>query len=431
MNDTMHLLVIEGEDKGRQINVPAEGARLGRSSTNDIVVTDAMLSRHHCRLYFRTGDGLWVSDLGSANETLVDDEPVTDVALRRGSLVTVGDTILRVEDDGRAVVPATAVDLGLGSAAVAGPAAAAGNARPGLGKLLFTVGLAIAAVAVALVGKAIIDKPKPPSLTYTPDPQEWALAVSYEKVQASRDHIFRYDLTITPDHRIAVAVDDPASNRHIREEEKSVDPELLRELAEDLLDSGFFDLDPEYRGIQPDLYNQYALRITVGKDTHRVVVLNRPEPPIFEKVRDRIENFGKVELKIYAIGKTADHLIELAADAKLNGEKLYRERAIKHGNLSAAIKTLRESEWYLETVSPKPEFLSEVIELRKQCDAELEQHHIDQNFRAVRAMETRDWATASTELRIIMAMIPSRADQRYRDAVEQLKEVEARLESEK
>jgi len=313
---------------------------------------------------------------------------------------------------------------------VAGPTAAAGNGRPGLGKLLFTVGLAIAAVVVALVGKAIIDKPQPPSLTYTPDPQEWPLAVSYEKVEASRDHVFRYDLTITPDHRIAIAIDDPANNRHIREEAE-VDPELLRELAEDLLDSGFYDLDPEYRGIQPNLYNQYALRITVGKDTHRVVVLNRPEPAIFEKVRDRIENFGKVELQIWAVQFTAEKLIELAADAKLTGEKLYRERSIKHGNLAAAIKTLRESEWYLETVSPKPAFLSEVIELRKLCDAELEQHHVDQNFRAVRAMETRDWATASTELRIILAMIPSRADQRHRDAREKLKEVDARLESEK
>lgn len=428
MSDTIHLLVVEGEETGRKITVPAEGARLGRASANDIVVIDPLLSRHHCRLYFRTGDGLWVSDLGSANETLVNDEPVTDVALHRGSLITVGDTILRVEDDGREVSP-VAVDLGLGSAPTAVATPATGTGRPAVGKLIFTAGLAIAAVVVALVGKAILDKPKPPSLVYTPDPQEWTLAVSYEKVEANPEQIFRYDLTITPDHHIAIAIDDPANNRHIREEAE-VDPELLRTLAEDLLDSGFYDLDPEYRGIQPNLYNQYALRITVGKDTHRVVVLNRPEPAIFEKVRDRIENFGKVELQIWAVQFTAEKLIELAADAKLSGEKLYRERAIKHGNLSAAIKTLRESEWYLETVSPKPDFLGDVIELRKQCDAELEQHHVDQNFRAVRAMETRDWSTASTELRIILEMIPSRGDQRHQDAREKLKEVDARLERE-
>jgi hypothetical protein len=431
MSDTNHLLVVEGEETGRKISVPAEGARLGRSSTNDIVVLDPMLSRHHCRLYFRLGDGLWISDLGSVNQTLVDDEPITDVPLRRGSRITVGDTIISVEDDGRAAVPSPVeVDLGLGSVPVSGPTAPTGAKRPMLSKLIFTAALAVAALVAAWVGKAIIDKPQPLSTIYTPDPQEWTLAVSYEKVEANRDRVFRYDLTITPDHRIAIEIDDPQHNRNIREAD-GVDPELLRKLAEDLLESGFYDLDPEYRGIQPGVYNQYSLRITVGKDTHRVVVLNRPEPAIFEKARERIENFGRVELEIWSPEFTVEKLLELAADAQLSGEKLYREKAMNYGNLAAAIKTLRESAWYLETVSPKPDFLADVIELRKTCESELEQHHIDQNFRAVRAMETRDWSTASTELRIILEMIPSRDDQRHRDAREKLKEVDARIEREK
>jgi pSer/pThr/pTyr-binding forkhead associated (FHA) protein len=47
--DPVHLMVVRGDDTGKAITVPAAGARLGRSSKNDIVLADPSLSRHHCR----------------------------------------------------------------------------------------------------------------------------------------------------------------------------------------------------------------------------------------------------------------------------------------------------------------------------------------------------------------------------------------------
>jgi len=111
MTTPVHLVVESGADAGKEITIPANGARLGRSSKNDIALVDPKLSRHHCRLYLKEGDGLWIADLGSANETLVNGSPVTEAPLRKGNRVLVGDTILLVKDDGR---PGGEVDLGLG-----------------------------------------------------------------------------------------------------------------------------------------------------------------------------------------------------------------------------------------------------------------------------------------------------------------------------
>ena len=73
MSDAAHLVVINGPGEGRKFSVPADGGvRIGRVRKNDIIFDDIAVSRYHCRIFFKA-DGLWVSDLASANETLVND----------------------------------------------------------------------------------------------------------------------------------------------------------------------------------------------------------------------------------------------------------------------------------------------------------------------------------------------------------------------
>jgi len=129
MADTVHLIVDQGPNKGKNISVPSEGIRLGRSSKNDIVLEDPLLSRHHCRLFFKPGEGLWITDLGSANGTVVNGATVTEIRIRPGDTVTIGDTVLKVltEEVGGALSkpadviipvaggPGPVVDLGLKS----------------------------------------------------------------------------------------------------------------------------------------------------------------------------------------------------------------------------------------------------------------------------------------------------------------------------
>lgn len=418
-NTRIHIVVEAGEDAGKEITVPDAGARLGRSSKNDIVLIDPKLSRHHCRLEMRPGDGLWISDLNSANETIVNDSPVVEKAIHKGDRIRVGDTLLIVTDDGR---PDTPVDLGLG-----GPPIIPTTMRWPSGII---IGLLIAVVAIVIggIGWKIIRKPPAPA---APPPvvqltKDLTLTVDYEKIEGTIENIFRYRLQITPNYRIAIEIDDVINGRSVRKE-KSVNKHLIDELAEFFLDSGFYALDAEYRGVDPTVCDEKTISLTIGKQTHRVQVTNRAAPAIFQSVYERLESFGQVELGLWAIQFSTEKLTELANNALLEGRKLYGEREIQYGNLAAAVRSLKEAEWYLETVEPKPAFFGEILAARTASEEELDTRYEEQNFRAVRALQIPDWESAATELRIICELIPNREDERHEEARKKLLEVEARI----
>lgn len=78
-DSTPEILVAAGPQRGRRFAVSSQGLRLGRSSSCEISLADPALSRNHC-LFERRDGALWVTDLASANGTLVN-----GVALGSGS----------------------------------------------------------------------------------------------------------------------------------------------------------------------------------------------------------------------------------------------------------------------------------------------------------------------------------------------------------
>ena len=431
MSDTVHLVVVRGRDVGMRISVPDEGARVGRSSKNDLVLVDPLMSRHHARLSFRDGV-LWLTDLGSANASLVNDRPVGETRLHVGDRVTLGDTILKVIHDGKtgeASLPTGAppVDLGLGKKpeeAVRKPI--------GIRPLLIVTGcvvlIALAVWAPRLLRKSAVARPAPaPREAPPPSP---GLTVDYEKVEATPDNIFRYHLHLSDDNVLSVQIDDLAEDRHVRKE-GHVDPEYIGSLAMTLADSGFFMLDPEYRGIQPDILDSRDLSIIVGRRAHRVLVINRVEPDLFRSVRETIEEFGKNELGLWAIQFSPEKLVQMASDALLLGRKLFDEREIRYGNLADALAALDEAAWFLETVEPKPDFYGDILAARNDAETELQKRYNDHNFRAERAIRLRDWTDAAAELRILCELVPSRDDARHTAARRKLLDVERRLDTER
>lgn len=429
---TVFSLTIEvGADRGRRFVVPATGARLGRSSQNEFAVTDPLLSRHHCRFELREG-ALWVVDLASANQTRVNNQPITSSPLKPGDALQVGDTVLRVAAGGdfarptSAAAPGTApvIDLGLGPAS--GPSST--QTRNPLRPLLWTVG----GVAVLLLGANFIltaARNRPTIETRPVRPvEDHSLQIAYEKVEASTGNVFRYEMTLSPDNVLAVRIDDLAQNRHVRKE-KNVDPALVAELARAIESSGFFLLDPVYQAtsLRPDEMNAWDITVIVGRNARRCRVANRSEPERFRAVRERIETFGKNELGIWAIQFSADKLTELARDALQVARKNCDERDIRYGNLAAGIQGYREAEFYLDTVDPKPEFYAEIVSGLEQARKELDNRYEQQRFRADRAINLQDWSAAAQELRVLCELIPDRADDRHKEATRKLLDVETRL----
>ncbi len=94
------LVVIGGGglDPGTRYDIFG-GATLGRSSEADIPFSDRYASGLHARLYSR-GDRYFLEDMNSTNGTLLDGGAVTsEVELRDGSVIEIGDTAFKVELD--------------------------------------------------------------------------------------------------------------------------------------------------------------------------------------------------------------------------------------------------------------------------------------------------------------------------------------------
>jgi pSer/pThr/pTyr-binding forkhead associated (FHA) protein len=73
---------------------------VGRSSMNDIPVSDKILSRQHARIVKDGDGGLTVEDLGSRNGTFVNGEKVVGrLPLRSGDRITLGSVTLKVESE--------------------------------------------------------------------------------------------------------------------------------------------------------------------------------------------------------------------------------------------------------------------------------------------------------------------------------------------
>ncbi|MBN2472421.1 MAG: FHA domain-containing protein [Anaerolineae bacterium] len=75
---------------------------LGRDITNDIVINDPEVSRHHCRLT-RTPAGYSLEDLGSTNGTFVNGQRLTAARpLMNGDMIGLGETVTLVYEGGAA-----------------------------------------------------------------------------------------------------------------------------------------------------------------------------------------------------------------------------------------------------------------------------------------------------------------------------------------
>ena len=90
---THYLVVRNGPEAGRHIEVTLEAQQMGRSEA-DLTMADRAVSKLHCEIVM-FGDSLIVKDLGSTNGTFIDGQEVTaPTSLPVGSMLQVGETLL-------------------------------------------------------------------------------------------------------------------------------------------------------------------------------------------------------------------------------------------------------------------------------------------------------------------------------------------------
>jgi len=96
----MALLLVDSPD-GHQISFPIRKPELfvGRDSTCDIILNDAIASRRHAR-FFQDADGLyWIQDLQSRNGILLNHKKVATAQVRHGDRIGIGTSFLMLVND--------------------------------------------------------------------------------------------------------------------------------------------------------------------------------------------------------------------------------------------------------------------------------------------------------------------------------------------
>src|SRR5215813_1623683 len=84
----------------RKVSLDRPVTTIGRSSMNDLPISDKMLSRQHSRIVRTNDGGFTVEDLGSRNGTFLNGERLTTVqVLKPGDRITVGGVTLKVESE--------------------------------------------------------------------------------------------------------------------------------------------------------------------------------------------------------------------------------------------------------------------------------------------------------------------------------------------
>ncbi|MCC5845159.1 MAG: FHA domain-containing protein [Verrucomicrobia bacterium] len=478
MNPTQpHFMIEEGPERGREIVVPPEGARMGRATENDISIADAAMSRFQCRVYFRDGF-LHVMDLGSTNETLVNDQPVSDQALRHGDQIWIGDSLLRVVKDGLgenrppaeqslapeaeapivfktepdeqrpAPVPPPAqssrpepnvlptpeslhpegeLDLGLGKQR-SGSVHEDSNESPAkTNYLLITL---VTILLVFLVGLVY--------LMLTPQANrggsaaaavnERTLAVNLERVRAGEGNIYRFAVRIQPDGSVYAEVHDLVNEHNIIREHQASEDSFDR-LTQQILDrrEGFSRLRGDYEGVAVDVHEATEITLLTGADIRTVRVSNHVEPPAFEGMKDQIIAWVENELNLDNLSRSPRELRELADRAWQNAQRLHNERDVKNENLWQATQQLREMIWLVDTLEPKPEYYRQGLELRDQWREELELRVRNMRFEAAREYQVGNLNRALEIYRRVLATFPEQSSTLYQQTFTNIIQLEQEL----
>ncbi len=88
------LRVVDGPDRGMEIDLPPVGVVVGTERTCDVVLTDAFVSRRHCSIAPHA-HGFAIADLGSKNGTLIDGVAVGKVVAPPGVAIRIGKTLVQ------------------------------------------------------------------------------------------------------------------------------------------------------------------------------------------------------------------------------------------------------------------------------------------------------------------------------------------------
>lgn len=108
-NDSYRLIVRRGPQPNQTYDLSKDITTLGRDITNDIVINDPEVSRHHLR-FIRGTSGFTLEDLGSTNGTFINGQRITGSRpLNHGDMLGLGETVTLGYERARPASPVTEI----------------------------------------------------------------------------------------------------------------------------------------------------------------------------------------------------------------------------------------------------------------------------------------------------------------------------------
>lgn len=92
---TARLIILNGAQKGDELELQRGSNFLGRAEANDFVLNDVTVSARHCEVIV-TDFSVRVRDLGSTNGTWIDNRRVLDAEIRNGQVLMLGSMEMRL-----------------------------------------------------------------------------------------------------------------------------------------------------------------------------------------------------------------------------------------------------------------------------------------------------------------------------------------------
>src|SRR5579863_9988310 len=104
------LVINPGTEQSREFELKPGSNYVGRGFANDLSIEDSSVSTSHCQISVN-GESVIIKDLGSTNGTFINDDRVTEAALRPGQSLRLGTLEMIFENAAPKTAPATPVRL--------------------------------------------------------------------------------------------------------------------------------------------------------------------------------------------------------------------------------------------------------------------------------------------------------------------------------
>jgi transcriptional regulator with GAF, ATPase, and Fis domain len=107
------LVVLKGNQRGREFVIASDVIRVGKAEGNDLLLAEDTVSRVHCEI-LRDARGYLLRDLQSTNGTFLDGAEVREAYVRAGSVITVGTVQIKFQpfEERIEILPSEAEMLG-------------------------------------------------------------------------------------------------------------------------------------------------------------------------------------------------------------------------------------------------------------------------------------------------------------------------------